>query len=59
MMHQSNDHEVNTGSAVEGHYVGRFTAEQIAHIKSFIEEVGGVENARAAIEALEEVRTAA
>ena len=59
MKHQSNDHEVKTGSAVEDHDVGQFTTEQIAHIKNFIEEVGGVENARGAIEALEKLRTAA
>lgn len=59
MKHQTKDHEVKAGSAVEDHDVGRFTAEQIGHIKRFIEEVGGVENARAAIEALEKLRTAA
>ena len=33
--------------------------EQVAQVKRFIEQVGGVENARAAIEALEKLRQAA
>lgn len=59
MKHQTKDPEANTGSADEQGDAGRFTAEQMAHIKNFIEEVGGVENARAAIAALEKLRTAA
>ena len=59
MKHQTKDQEAKTGSAVEHQDAGRFTADQMAHVKNFIQEVGGVENARAAIEALEKLRTAA
>lgn len=52
-------HEAKPKSADEQGDAGRFTAEQMGHIKNFIEEVGGVENARAAIEALEKLRQAA
>lgn len=52
------DHEGKAGS-VEHESGGRFTAEQIEQVKKFIREAGGIENARAAIEALEKLRTAA
>jgi hypothetical protein len=37
----------------------RLSDEQVAQVKKFIEEVGGIENARAAIEALDKLRRAA
>jgi hypothetical protein len=35
------------------------TDEQLAAVKQFVEEVGGIENARQAIAALKELKTAA
>jgi hypothetical protein len=51
--------EQQSTSAVERHDDHQLTDEQVAQVKQFIEEVGGVENACAAIEALERLRQAA
>jgi hypothetical protein len=48
-----------TTSAVEHHGDHQLTAEQMAHIKRFIEEVGGIENARQTLLALDELQKAA
>jgi hypothetical protein len=59
MTHATNDHQAKAGYSVEHQEVGRLSAEQVEHVRKFIQEAGGVENARRAIEALEKLRPAA
>jgi hypothetical protein len=59
MIQRTNDHEAKAGCPAEHQEVGRLTAEQIGHVRKFIEQAGGVEQARAAIEALEKLPPAA
>ncbi|HVX15915.1 MAG TPA: hypothetical protein VHC22_32325 [Pirellulales bacterium] len=59
MKDTTNGHETNAGCLFGHEEVGRLSAEQIENVKKFIEQAGGVENARRAIEALEKLRPAA
>jgi hypothetical protein len=59
MKHPSNDHKAKAHSAVEHHDDHQLSDEQVAQVIKFIEQVGGVANARAAIGALEKLRRAA
>ena len=59
MKHTTNEHDAERACAVERQGTSRLTAEQIEHVRKFIEQAGGVENARRAIEALEKLRPAA
>ena len=59
MKHLANDHKANSSSTVEHQDTGRLTAEQMAYIKKFIKEAGGVENARRALLALDQIEKAA
>jgi hypothetical protein len=54
-----NDQQANAGRRVEGQGTGQLTSEQIEQVRQFIEQAGGAENARRAIEALEKLRPAA
>jgi hypothetical protein len=58
MTHTSNDQNAKRGPA-EHQGAGQLTAEQVEQVRKFIEEAGGVDNARQAIEALEKLRPAA
>jgi hypothetical protein len=53
------DHEANRDRAAEHQDDHRLTTEQMSQVKKLIEEVGSIAIARAAIEALEKLRTAA
>lgn len=46
-------------SVVEHYGDHQLTAEQMAHIKKFIEQAGGIENARQALLALDQLQKAA
>lgn len=51
--------EQKASTAAEHRDDHQLSDEEVAQVKKFIEQVGGVENARAAIEALEKLRQVA
>lgn len=59
MKRPTKDQHAQTRGAAHDQSDHQLTDEQLAHIKSFIAEVGGIENARQALLALAECQKAA
>jgi hypothetical protein len=59
MKQPTREQHLELARAVEAQANGQLSPEQLAHIKKFVETVGGIENARQALLALDELQKAA